>query len=74
VILADGDAVPDPDAAGDVQLSVREVLGDRMAADGTLQLAPDEVVVLLELTGDVETGGGNGDFNDAIALVRVVGA
>lgn len=73
-ILRDGDVVPNPDAASAVQLSVREVLGDRVAPDGTLVLAEGEFVVLFELTGDVESGTANGDFNDAIALVRIVGA
>ncbi|WP_256296851.1 DUF7289 family protein [Haloarchaeobius salinus] len=76
VVLQDGEEVPSFGAAGPEQRGLDEILGSRIDDTGTLQLAPNEVVFLYELSepdADPEDADGSGDpdYNDAVVLVTI---
>jgi len=77
VILGDGDEVPSFGAAHSYQRGLKDMLGSRITEDGTLSLADGERVFLYELsTGNADpddaVGSGDPDYNDAVALFRVL--
>ncbi|MEF8882478.1 MAG: CARDB domain-containing protein [Halapricum sp.] len=79
VILGDGEEVPSWGAAEDDQRSVGDILQDKMHDNGTLNLEPDQRVLLYELSEanadpDDATPGvsGDPDYNDAVVLFEVV--
>nr|WP_177227245.1 CARDB domain-containing protein [Halomicrobium zhouii] len=77
VILSDGDEVPAFGAADPYQRDLNDMLGHRIDDDGTLSLGADERVFLYELSDpnarpEDATGTDDPDYNDAVALFRVV--
>jgi hypothetical protein len=79
-LLVDGDEVPGLGKASDHQYETDEILDGRLNGTGHLVATGDEVVALFELSDNVHDRGtaytttGNPDFNDAVAIIRILGA
>lgn len=86
-VLEDGDEVPDVNAAGKGQRSIRDMLGDKVNGTNHLQLDDNEFVFLFELSHDdppsseydtlleqAKNEDGDPDFNDAVLLYEVTDA
>jgi hypothetical protein len=78
-LLVDGDEVPGLGTASAHQYETDEILAGRLDGTGHLATSGDEVVALFELSdpvadrGTAYTTSGNPDYNDAVAIVRLLG-
>ncbi|WP_439025511.1 DUF7289 family protein [Haloarchaeobius sp. DT45] len=76
VLLRDGEQVPDFTEGGPEQRDLSDILGSRIDGSGELDLQPNEVVFLYELSQSNADpanapGSGDPDYNDAVVLVTI---